>query len=159
MNRDLHPVAIGTRLRDKLFSRSRSECDRTTERQTTSVARSRETRLNPNDGGVNTRTEDEAPSPVRYGKESVALATTVGGMSTPQPTAFPLTMADEGAKVRIHGVRAGRALAHRLTDLGLNPGSEIQVVQRQGGGLLVARGEGRFAIGGGMAGKILVVPL
>ena len=71
---------------------------------------------------------------------------------------FPLSMADEGAKVRIHTLRAGRALALRLTELGLNVGCEIRVIQRQGGGLLVARGEGRIAIGGGMAAKILVVP-
>lgn len=70
---------------------------------------------------------------------------------------YPLTMADEGARVRIHALNAGRGLAVRLTELGLNVGSEIRVVQRQGGGLLVARGEGRIAIGAGMATKILVV--
>ena len=71
---------------------------------------------------------------------------------------FPLTMADEGAKVRIHALRAGRSLDLRLTELGLNVGSEIRVVQRQGERLLVSRGEGRIAVGGGMAAKILVVP-
>lgn len=71
---------------------------------------------------------------------------------------FPLSMADEGAKVRIQTLRAGRALARRLTELGLNVGCEIRVLQRQGSGLLIARGEGRIAIGGGMAAKILVVP-
>ena len=72
---------------------------------------------------------------------------------------FPLSMADEGACVRIHAVQAGRGLAQRLTDLGLNVGGEIRVVQRQGGGLLIARGEGRIVVGGGMATKILVVPV
>ena len=71
---------------------------------------------------------------------------------------FPLIMADEGARVRIQAVRAGRGLAQRLTDLGLNVGAEIRIVQRQGAGLLVARGEGRIAVGAGMAAKILVVP-
>jgi ferrous iron transport protein A len=32
-------------------------------------------------------------------------------------------------------------------------------VQRQGGGLLIARGEARIALGGGMAAKIQVVAL
>ena len=68
-------------------------------------------------------------------------------------------MVGEGARVRIHALRAGRTLALRLTELGLNVGCEIRVVQRQGGGLLVARGEGRIAVGGGMAAKILVVPV
>jgi ferrous iron transport protein A len=67
-------------------------------------------------------------------------------------------MADEDALVRIHAVRAGRGLAQRLTDLGLNIGGEIRVVQRQGAGLLVARGEGRIAVGAGMAAKIMVIP-
>jgi ferrous iron transport protein A len=70
---------------------------------------------------------------------------------------FPLSMADEGALVRIHTVRAGRGLVQRLTDLGLNIGGEIRIVQRQGAGLLVARGEGRIALGAGMAAKILVI--
>jgi len=71
---------------------------------------------------------------------------------------FPLSMADEGALVRIHAVHAGRGLARRLTDLGLNIGGEIRIVQRQGAGFLIARGEGRIAVGAGMAAKILVIP-
>jgi len=71
---------------------------------------------------------------------------------------FPLSIADEGALVRIHMVRAGCGLAKRLTDLGLNVGGEVRIVQRQGAGLLIARGEGRVAVGAGMAAKILVIP-
>ncbi|MBK1730814.1 FeoA family protein [Thiococcus pfennigii] len=72
---------------------------------------------------------------------------------------FPLMMADEGLAVRILAVRAGKGLALRLTDLGLNIGTELRVLQRQGGGLLVARGATRIALGGGMAAKILVAPV
>ena len=71
---------------------------------------------------------------------------------------FPLVGASEGALVRIVALRAGRGLRRRLTALGLNIGTEVRVVQREGGGLLLARGEARLAIGGGMAVKILVVP-
>lgn len=71
---------------------------------------------------------------------------------------FPLSMADEGATVRIHALRAGRSLDMRLTELGLNVGSEIRIVQRQGERFLIARGQGRIAIGTGMAAKILVLP-
>lgn len=80
-------------------------------------------------------------------------------MAPPDPDAkpFPLSMAEEGATLRIQSLNAGRGLALRLTELGLNVGSELRVVQRQGGGLLIARGEGRIALGGGMAAKILVV--
>ncbi len=70
-------------------------------------------------------------------------------MTSAPSKGFPLILADEGVRVRIL----------RLTELGLNVGSEIQVMQRQGGGLLIARGETRIALGAGMASKILVTPL
>ena len=79
-------------------------------------------------------------------------------MNAPPQKSFPLAMADEGQSVRVIALRAGRNLDRRLTDLGLNVGSELRVVQRQGSGLVVTRGEARIAIGGGMAMKILVVP-
>lgn len=78
-------------------------------------------------------------------------------MDAPQQKPFPLAMAAEGQPVRVVALRAGRNLDRRLTDLGLNVGSKLRVVQRQGSGLVVSRGETRMAIGGGMAMKILVV--
>lgn len=80
-------------------------------------------------------------------------------MGVPSVKGFPLMMADEGARVRIVALRGGKGLTTRLTELGLNVGSELAVVQRQGGGLLIARGEARIALGGGMAAKIQVAPL
>lgn len=71
---------------------------------------------------------------------------------------FPLSMASEGVPVRIHALSGGRGLSLRLTELGLNVGAQIAVVQRQGGGVLIARGETRIALGGAMAAKILVIP-
>jgi ferrous iron transport protein A len=79
--------------------------------------------------------------------------------SGPPVKGFPLMMADEGASLRIVALNGGKGLTVRLTELGLNVGSEVRVVQRQGGGLLVARGESRIALGGGMAAKILVAPI
>ncbi len=70
--------------------------------------------------------------------------------------AFPLAMAQEGDRVRITFLRGGRNLELRLTSLGLNVGSELQVSQRQGGNLVVIRGETRLALGEGMAQKIMV---
>lgn len=71
---------------------------------------------------------------------------------------FPLTMAGEHERVRVYRLQGGKGLTRRLTELGLNQGCELHVVQRQGGGLVVARGETRIALGGGMASKILVSP-
>ncbi|WP_005222636.1 FeoA family protein [Marichromatium purpuratum] len=74
---------------------------------------------------------------------------------SPHPS-YPLTMADDNTLVRVCTLLGGRQLVRRLTELGLNQGAELRVVQRQGGGLIVARGETRIALGGGMAAKILV---
>lgn len=70
--------------------------------------------------------------------------------------AFPLAMASEGEPVRVVGILGGSSMALRVAELGLNVGSELVVRQRQGSGLVVGRGETRFALGGGMAHKILV---
>ncbi|NVZ09426.1 ferrous iron transport protein A [Allochromatium humboldtianum] len=74
----------------------------------------------------------------------------------PAVKTFPLAMAGEGERVRIRTLQGGKGLARRLTELGLNPGTEVRIVARQGCGLVVARGETRLALGCGMAVKILV---
>ena len=71
---------------------------------------------------------------------------------------FPLMMADEGARVRVVALNGGAGLDRRMTEMGLNVGAELVVRQRQGGGLVVMRGDTRFALGGGMAHKIMVTP-
>lgn len=73
--------------------------------------------------------------------------------------AIPLGMATEGAKVKVIALNGGQTLSKRLTEMGIHIGSELLVRQRQGGGLVVSRGELKFALGGGMAHKILVEPL
>ncbi|HSM28151.1 MAG TPA: FeoA family protein [Thioalkalivibrio sp.] len=70
---------------------------------------------------------------------------------------FPLATAREGEPLRIHLLRGGRGLELRLTELGLNVGSELTVSQRSGGSLVVLRGETRIALGAGLAHKIMVV--
>jgi len=71
--------------------------------------------------------------------------------------AFPLSMADEGARLRVVALRGGGGLSQRLTEMGLNVGSELAVRQRQaGGGLVVSRGETRYALGAGMAHQVMV---
>jgi ferrous iron transport protein A len=69
---------------------------------------------------------------------------------------IPLGLVGEGTKVRVKALNGGQTLSKRLTEMGINVGSELLVRQRQGGGLVVSRGELKFALGGGMAHKILV---
>lgn len=66
-------------------------------------------------------------------------------------------MAQEGEKVKVFLVRSGKNLERRLISLGLNVGSELIVSQRQGGNVVVIRGETRLALGAGMAQKIMVI--
>lgn len=79
-------------------------------------------------------------------------------MSRDDPKPFALALAGEGQPLRIVALQAGRNLDRRLADLGLNIGSQVTVVQRQGAGIVVARDTGRVAVGAGMAMKIMVVP-
>jgi ferrous iron transport protein A len=71
-------------------------------------------------------------------------------------TNLPLTQAPPGHPVRLIEIDAGKALRHRLTELGLTPGVTLTVVQDDGGPLLVTVRESRVALGRGMAEKILV---
>jgi ferrous iron transport protein A len=69
---------------------------------------------------------------------------------------FPLTLAGIGERLRIVTIDAGKGLHRRLGDLGLPLGSEIAVVQRQGGGIVVSRDSARVALGATMVGKVMV---
>ena len=78
-------------------------------------------------------------------------------MNAPSKTqSFPLAMANEDDIVRIDSIIGCTTFARRISEMGLNVGCEIVVHQRQGGGLVISRGETRFALGAGMAHKILV---
>lgn len=69
---------------------------------------------------------------------------------------FPLAMAEEGERVTVHLLRGGKGMELRLTSIGLNVGTELIVSHRQGGNVVVIRGETRLALGAGMSQKIMV---
>lgn len=73
---------------------------------------------------------------------------------------MPLAIACAGESVRIAALEGGRGLRQRLMSMGLNIGSEIEVI-RKGcpGPFLIAIGDTRLAIGAGMAHKIMVFPV
>jgi ferrous iron transport protein A len=72
---------------------------------------------------------------------------------------LPLALAEQGALVRITRLLGGRGMALRLTELGLNVGSEVRIAHRHGGQLVVVRGDTRLALGAGIAHKVLVTPI
>ena len=76
----------------------------------------------------------------------------------PGNEAFPLPMAREGQLLRVIGIRAGKALARRLQELGFTEECVITIVKRQPSGPLILQlNNSRFALGQGMAMKIMVV--
>jgi ferrous iron transport protein A len=71
--------------------------------------------------------------------------------------AFPLRLATPGEHVRVIAFRGGRELSQRLIDLGLALGSTIVIHQvSPGGAMIIARGDGRLALGAGMSHRVLV---
>jgi len=87
---------------------------------------------------------------------TAAPSRAAGATTTKAQSTFPLSMATPGQLVRVTALRGCR-MERRMTEIGLNVGAEIRVVQQQGGGLVVQRGESRFALGGGLAHQVLVV--
>jgi Fe2+ transport system protein FeoA len=70
---------------------------------------------------------------------------------------IPLALAYPGQKVRVVSIVAGRDLRQRLISMGLNVGSEIEVIKSGAPGpFLIAVKETRLAIGRGIAYKIMV---
>ena len=80
-------------------------------------------------------------------------------MRTVNTGILPLSMVGPGQKVRLVEITAGTKLRRRLTELGLTPGVELQVMQDQGGPLLLSVYNSRLAVGRGMAHKIMVEPV
>jgi ferrous iron transport protein A len=73
--------------------------------------------------------------------------------------AFPLALAKPGERIRIARLLGGRGMALRLTELGLNVGTDVRVAHRHGGQMVVVRGETRLALGAGLTHRILVTPV
>ena len=71
----------------------------------------------------------------------------------------PLSLAPAGEPLRVVDVRAGKHLRQRLANLGLKPGTVIEVVQSLGyGPVILSVGNTRLALGRGASHKVLVQP-
>lgn len=68
-----------------------------------------------------------------------------------------LSMVQPGQKVRLVTVQAGRGLRARLAEMGLVPGVELEVINRNSAGpFIVAVKQSRIMLGRGMAHRIVV---
>lgn len=74
---------------------------------------------------------------------------------TPQ---MPLTMLSEGKDCMIREIRASRDLKRRLTEMGFTPSSSVRLIGCERGALLLNVNGARYALGKGMAMKIIVEP-
>ncbi|MEW8507406.1 MAG: FeoA family protein [Candidatus Thiodiazotropha sp.] len=72
---------------------------------------------------------------------------------------IPLARLPIGRRARIKRILGGRHLIHRLLSLGLRTGSEIELIQRRGAGVVVANQGARVALGTGVAEKLMIQPL
>jgi len=61
-----------------------------------------------------------------------------------------------GKKFRLNAIKGGKELARRLRSLGINLGSEFEVIERQRNGVVLAREGNRIAIGNSIASQLLV---
>ncbi|PQV43117.1 FeoA family protein [Methanohalophilus euhalobius] len=72
---------------------------------------------------------------------------------------IPLAMYPTGQTCRICDVCAGKGLKRRLMEMGLTPESIIQPLGCNRGSFLVLVNGTRYALGRGMANKIIVEPV
>jgi len=71
--------------------------------------------------------------------------------------ALPLGFLQAGCSAVVREFQGGKSLRQRLIELGLVHGTRVRVVKNdRGGPLIISVGEGRLAIGRGMALKIMV---
>ena len=72
---------------------------------------------------------------------------------------LPLQMAPAGTDLHVISIKAGHGLTRRLAELGFNEHATVKVMRSQGNGpLIVQLNNARFALGRGMAMKIMVEP-
>jgi ferrous iron transport protein A len=72
---------------------------------------------------------------------------------------LPLSMLPPGKKAVVVDIAGGEGIRRRLIEMGIARGVEILVLKNDVGPLIVGVGEMRFALGFGMAQKILVEEL
>ena len=73
---------------------------------------------------------------------------------------IPLSMTRQGEKARVSRIAAGKGLVRRLTEMGLLPGAEIEIISGgRAGPIIIGLQEMRFGLGFGLAKRIFVEPL
>jgi ferrous iron transport protein A len=71
----------------------------------------------------------------------------------------PLTELPKGSKVKVVDIVAGKGLGNRLLQMGLTPGTIVEIVENSSGPIILSVRGVTIALGRGMASKILVEEL
>jgi ferrous iron transport protein A len=71
----------------------------------------------------------------------------------------PLTELPKGSKVKVVDIVAGKGLRDRLLQMGLTPGTIVEVVENSSGPIILSVRGVTIALGRGMASKVLVEEL
>jgi len=80
-------------------------------------------------------------------------------MDTQQTKTHALTLASTGELVCVVNVAGGKNLLRRLLAMGITDGTVLEIVQRHpGSGVIIRCADTRWALGEGMAHKIMVRP-
>jgi Fur family ferric uptake transcriptional regulator len=69
---------------------------------------------------------------------------------------MPLIMATPGERLRVEHIKGGFEAKRQLENMGLNPGTEVEVISANGGPMVLAVKGSRLAIGRGVAKRVLV---
>lgn len=72
---------------------------------------------------------------------------------------MPMSFAPIGSTVEIVTILMGQSLNKKLMEMGLNTGSQIQIVKNDGGQLILGVAGSKLALGQGMGQKIMVKPI
>lgn len=76
-------------------------------------------------------------------------------LTSRQPS-LPLSLAAPGERLRVERLAGGQGLTCQLQDLGLQQGSELEVISSGGGSMVIAVKGCRVALGRGAAQKVMV---
>ncbi|NLL71638.1 MAG: ferrous iron transport protein A [Epulopiscium sp.] len=69
---------------------------------------------------------------------------------------IPLLFFTEGEKGIVNTIMGGQKIHKRLFEMGLNTGSEVQVIKNDAGPIIISLGGCKVALGRGLAQKIIM---
>ena len=69
---------------------------------------------------------------------------------------MPISFAQNGSRVEIVNIAMGQTFNKKLMEMGLNIGSEIQIIKNDSGSLILGVAGSKLALGQGMGHKIMV---